>query len=95
MKVYYSTRLRELPKNSGYHGATLKSVQHCSSFKRTHCFLLQAWEALYPEMLYVYVVNSGTNITADASCKLLTAIQIKSLSKYAMQRISELMKKTL
>jgi len=90
IKVYYSAGLRELAKNSGYHGATLKSVEHCSSFKRTHYFLLQAWEALYREMLHVYIVNSGSKITADTSCILLTGIQMSSSPKHVMQRISEL-----
>ena len=65
-------------------------VEHCSSFKQTHCFLLQAWEALYREMLHVYVINSGTNITTDTSCILLTAIQMKNSPKHVTQRISEL-----
>ena len=57
MKVYYSAGLRELAKNSGYHGTTLKSIEQCSNFKRTHYFLLQTWEAMYRELLHVYITN--------------------------------------
>ena len=42
MKVYYSAGLRELAKSCGHRGATLKSLESCTHFKRTHCFLLQA-----------------------------------------------------
>ena len=42
-------------------------------------------------MLHVYVVNSGTKITTDVSCILLTGIQMKKSSpKHVLQRISEL-----
>ena len=47
MKVYYHTGLRELAKSCGFHGTTLKFLESCGNFKRTHCFLLQVWEALY------------------------------------------------
>ena len=90
MKVYYSAGLRELAKNSGYHGTTLKSIEQCSNFKRTHYFLLQTWEAMYRELLHVYITNTGTTITKDASCILLSSIQTKNSPKNVLKRISEL-----
>ena len=72
MKVYYSAGLRELAKNSGYHGATLKSVEQCSNFKQTHYFLLQAWEAMYREMLHMYITSTRTTIKG---CQLYTPLQ--------------------
>ena len=71
MKVYYSAGLRKLAKHSGYHGTTLKSVEQCSNFKWTNS-LLQTWEAKYQEMLHVYITNTRTTITKDASCILLS-----------------------
>ena len=90
MKVYYSAGLRELAKNSGYHGSTLKSVEQCSNFKRTHYFLLQAWEALYREMLHTYFANTRNTITKDAGCILLSSIQMKKSPKDVLKRIGEL-----
>ena len=92
MKEYYSAGLREMAKNSGYHGTTLKSLEHCSNFKRTHYFLLQTWEALYREMWHAYVLNNESTITEDATCILLTGIQTKNTPKNMMERICELVK---
>ena len=48
IKLYYNAGLKELAQ--ACEGATLKSLETCSNLKQTHCFLLQAWEALYQEM---------------------------------------------
>ena len=90
MKIYYSAGLREMAKNSGYHGTTLKSVEQCSNLKRTHYFLLQTWEALYREMLHAYIVYTGTTITTDANSILLASIQTKKSPNSVLQRISKL-----
>ena len=47
MKVYYDAGLKDLAESSGHHVETLTSINKCSSYKRTHQFLLQAWEAMY------------------------------------------------
>ena len=95
MKVYYSAGLRELAKNSGYHGTTLKLVEQYSNFKQTHYFLLQACEAMYREMLHMYINTRTTcTIAKDASCIFLSSIQTKNSPKNVLKRISELVQDT-
>ena len=54
MKVYYDAGIKELAESAGHRGETLTSIHRCSSFKRTHTFLLQAWEALYRHMFMMF-----------------------------------------
>ena len=94
MKIYYTAGLRELAKNSSYHGSTLKSMEQYSNFKWTHNFLLQAWEALYREMVRIYITNTGTTICEDVSCILLTSIGLKKLPNDLLKRINDLINDT-
>ena len=76
MKVYYHMGLKELAMSCGFRSSTLKSLESCSNFKRTHCFLLQVWEALYREMLRAYLVNSDPSyLVENVKCILATAIE--------------------
>ncbi len=54
MKVYYDAGLKDLAESSGHRGETLTSIKKCSSYKRTHQFLLQAWEAMYRQMFKAF-----------------------------------------
>ena len=82
MKVYYHAGLRELAKSCGFHSTTLKSLELCSNFKRTHCFLVQVWEALYREMLHTFVSHtSPAHLMENVRCILEAGIK-ESRSPY-------------
>ena len=51
IKPYFDMGLKELARVSGY---PVAAIQACSQFKRTHHFLIEAWQALYLVMLQHY-----------------------------------------
>lgn len=59
MKVYYDAGLKDLAESSGHRGETLTSIKNCSNFKRTHRFLLHAWEAVYRKIFNAFVTGNS------------------------------------
>ena len=54
-KAYYHTGLKEIAEASGYKGGTLKSLENCSHFQRTHSFIVQVCEAIFTEMVVAFI----------------------------------------
>ena len=79
MKVYYVPGLKEIAKESGYCGKTLQTLQSLEtvqSFKRTHHFLFQTWEALTQIMLSAFLVETNnSNLLHTVQVELLKLIQ--------------------
>ena len=57
MKAYFDAGLKALARTSGY---PVPAIQSSSQFKRSHQFILEAWEAVYRAMLTQFVRNSPT-----------------------------------
>ena len=62
MKPYFDAGLKDLAKAAGY---PVASIQTCGQFKRTHHFLLEAWEALYRVMISMFLKQGESPITED------------------------------
>ena len=75
MKAYYDGGLKALAKASGY---PVASIQTCSQFKRTHQFILEAWEAIYRAMLAKFIEYRDVNGAEICSNDILQLV-IKSL----------------
>ena len=51
MKIYFDAGLKQLANLAGHRGETMKALANCTTFKRTHRFILKSWEAFY---MYMY-----------------------------------------
>ena len=68
---YFDMGLRQLAHTSGY---PVAAIQSCSQFKRTHHFLMEAWQAFYQVMVQrflEYDTESG-NYTHTLTARLCT-----------------------
>ena len=67
MKPYYESGLKALAKASGY---LLPAIHSCSQFKRTHNFLLGAWEAVYRVMILKFEQEYPSCLHTDITTKI-------------------------
>ena len=66
MKVYFHCGLKDLAVQAGYKGSNLTALESCGSFKQTHIFLLEVFEAMYQHALSV-MQTKGYDPTAPLS----------------------------
>ncbi len=71
MKAYYDAGLKSLAKAAGYPLAAFKS---CGQFKRTHHFLLEAWEAVYRAMLTTFLEQATSTSQETSPVQLITRL---------------------
>lgn len=64
MKIYWHAGLHSLAIRN-HKGATLTSLAQCHHFKRTHNFLMYAWEALYRSQLVAFLNTNPEEKTEE------------------------------
>jgi len=57
MKPYFDAGLKSLAQAAG---CPLAAIQSCGQFKRTHNFLLEAWESAYRAMLALFMESHNS-----------------------------------
>ena len=41
------------------------AIKYCSQFKKTHYFIIEAWEALYRTMIIQFIESGGSTVTTS------------------------------
>ena len=72
LKPYYEAGLKEMAQAAGY---PLNQIKHCSHFKRTHTFILEAWEALYRTMILAYTTQQEAQLNMNLLANALTQVK--------------------
>ena len=72
MKAYFDAGLKQLAQAAGY---PTGAIQSSSQFKRSHHFILEAWEALYRVMVQKYLETSGCTLECSSDPHIPTVTQ--------------------
>ena len=72
MKPYYDAGLKSLAEAAGY---PVEAIKECTQFKRTHNFILEAWEALYRVMMESFITASAPISVATTDTGTTTGAQ--------------------
>ena len=78
VKPYFETGLKELAKACKYPLAAIKS---CSQFKRSHNFILEAWESVYRVMVERFTESSNAPLTTDCVAQAMKDITSAGANK--------------
>ena len=72
MKPYFDAGLKSLAEACGY---PLPAIKHCTQLKKTHNFIMEAWDALYRTMLATFIrVSSSEPSMENVSHNLLDEV---------------------
>ena len=77
MKPYFEAGLKELAQVSGY---PVAAIQTCGQSKRTHRFLLEAWESIHQVMMEKYF-----SFNQNEKCPDLYDEEILAVARNALQ----------
>lgn len=86
MKQYFHSGLQEIAQAAGFKASTctLRALQACSHYKRTHIFLLNVWKAMYQQMLCTSSLLDSTDTQSILNAHTLCVESIlKSSNCYA------------
>lgn len=74
MKVYFDGGLRQAAKKAGYSDGILNSIGGCGKFKRTHEFILKAWESILRIFQSHFIANNveGKTVAEQITTTLTT-----------------------
>lgn len=86
MKPYFDAGLKDLAKAAGY---PVASIQTCGQLKRTHHFLLEAWEALYRAMVSMFLKQSESQTTKDPLEVIANRI-MSNKSKFSQKTLNKI-----
>jgi len=79
MKPYFDAGLKSLAQAAGY---PLAAIQSCGQFKRTHNFLLEAWESVYRAMLALFLESHNSTPNCEVQLFFQATYNSILLSQY-------------